>query len=60
MTAPMADPITLPTPPVRLIPPSTQAATAVISYPLPLEVVTIPIRLQNRMPAIDAITEQTI
>mgnify|MGYP007054165911 CR=1 FL=1 len=31
ITAPIAEPITLPTPPVRLIPPNTHAATAVIS-----------------------------
>ena len=31
ITAPMAAPTTLPTPPDRLMPPSTQAATAFIS-----------------------------
>ena len=31
MTAPMLAPITVPTPPLRLMPPSTQAATAFIS-----------------------------
>ena len=50
MAAPMTTPLTVPSPPIRLVPPITAAAMASSSYPCPATDCDTPSRAISRMP----------